>query len=220
LLQRIAGGGDYAIGAKMDTAGTQMRFRDFVFFLLTATLATISAAMADPRDDVLSSASRCSAIPDYRKWLDCYYGAAQPMRALLGLPPASEEQQRLSAGVRTAPSPAASPAPQNSGMSQFGMREQKVSPEQFGLAQKDIPGNTDHIAARMTDFTLDRLGNFTATLSNGQIWRQESGDNSHVRWEKSAQKMIYNISIERGALGSYNFHVQGQPGTYKVERLR
>ena len=53
------------------------------------------AAWADARDDVLSAIARCNVIHDNRVWLDCVYGAQQPMRALLGLPPAPEYQQRL-----------------------------------------------------------------------------------------------------------------------------
>jgi hypothetical protein len=192
--------------------GVKMRSHTFCFFLLTTTIVTMGTALADPRDDVLSAASRCVVITDYRKWLDCYYGAAQSMRALLGLRPASEEQQRLSATARTG----IGPAPVLS-QPQLGMRDPKVPPEQFGLAQRDT---ADHVAARMIDFTLDRTEIFTATLSNGQVWRQVSGDTSHVRWEKSAQKMVYNVLVEHGALGSYNFRVEGQAGTYKVVRLR
>jgi len=199
----------------------KMRSHTFCFFLLMMTIVTMGAAVADPRDDVLSTASRCSIITDYRKWLDCYYGAAQSMRALLGLRPATEEQQRLSATAGTAivTAPAMSSLQSGGGASQnqLGVRDPKVPPEQFGLAQKDT---ADHVAARMMDFTFDRAGIFTATLSNGQVWRQISGDTGHVRWEKSAQKMIYNVVVEHGALGSYNFRVEGQAGTYKVVRLR
>src|ERR1700761_4863169 len=52
-------------------------------------------AMAGPRDDVLYGVSRCGGIADDRTWLDCVYGAAQPMRAQLGLPPAPAAQQKL-----------------------------------------------------------------------------------------------------------------------------
>ena len=55
-------------------------------------------ASADPRDDVVGRAARCSYLSDYRVWLDCYYGAAQPIRGLLGLPPAPESQTRLVPG--------------------------------------------------------------------------------------------------------------------------
>jgi hypothetical protein len=54
-------------------------------------------AQARPRDDALSGAFRCAAIADSRQWLDCYYGAAQPVRAALGLPPALAAQLKLAA---------------------------------------------------------------------------------------------------------------------------
>src|SRR5260221_4702083 len=52
-------------------------------------------ARADTRDDVVAGVQRCGVIHDNRVWLDCVYGAQQPMRAELGLPPAPEFQQRL-----------------------------------------------------------------------------------------------------------------------------
>lgn len=64
--------------------------------LLIAALA-IAPAQARPRDDVLSGAFRCAVIADSRAWLDCYYGAAQPVRAALNLPPALPAQIKLAA---------------------------------------------------------------------------------------------------------------------------
>ena len=62
---------------------------------LMGVLLTATPALAAPRDDVLNGISRCGAISDDRFWLECVYGAAQPMRAELGLPPASPAQQKL-----------------------------------------------------------------------------------------------------------------------------
>lgn len=62
----------------------------FALLLLAAT-----AAQARPRDEALSGAFHCSVIADSRQWLDCYYGAAQPVRASLGLAPALAAQMRL-----------------------------------------------------------------------------------------------------------------------------
>jgi hypothetical protein len=75
-----------------------------------------SPAFADPRSDVMAGAQRCAGIADNRTWLDCFYGAAQPMRAILGLPPAPVNQQRLvppalGAPVYSAPSPPVYAAP-------------------------------------------------------------------------------------------------------------
>lgn len=52
-------------------------------------------AAARPRDDALAGAFRCAVIGDARAWLDCYYGAAQPVRAGLGLAPATAAQVKL-----------------------------------------------------------------------------------------------------------------------------
>ena len=52
-------------------------------------------AVAGPREDVKSASARCDGISDDHTWLNCYYGAAQPVRAELGLPPAPDAQQTL-----------------------------------------------------------------------------------------------------------------------------
>lgn len=72
-----------------------MRHLWWLLVPVVAGLAT--AAEARPRDDALSGAFRCATIADSRMWLDCYYGAAQPVRASLGMPPALAAQLKLAA---------------------------------------------------------------------------------------------------------------------------
>ncbi len=83
-----------------------------IFTLGLGLLALAAPAMAGPRDDVLYGISRCGGISDDRTWLDCVYGAAQPMRAQLGLAPAPASQQKL---VPPAMPGLAAPAAQNFG---------------------------------------------------------------------------------------------------------
>jgi len=54
-------------------------------------------AQARPRDDALTGAIRCGVVADSRQWLDCYYGAVQPVRAALGLGSALPAQIKLAA---------------------------------------------------------------------------------------------------------------------------
>jgi hypothetical protein len=71
---------------------------DFVYrslFLAAFCVIASSAAKALPRDDVMANAYRCWGIGDSHAWLDCYYGAAQPVRGALGLRPITESQARL-----------------------------------------------------------------------------------------------------------------------------
>ncbi len=69
--------------------------RNIWLLLMPAVVAFALPAAARPRDDALANAFRCAAIADSRQWLDCYYGAVQPVRAGLGLPPALASQIRL-----------------------------------------------------------------------------------------------------------------------------
>jgi hypothetical protein len=73
----------------------KMRAFGFIFLLL----AMCAPAMALPRDDAMVGAYRCANIESSRIWLDCFYGAAQPVRVALGLPPAPADQVQLSASL-------------------------------------------------------------------------------------------------------------------------
>src|ERR1700722_19070476 len=66
-----------------------------ILFVALGLASLALPVMAGPRDDVLYGISRCGGIANDRTWLDCVYGAAQPMRARLGLPPAPASQQAL-----------------------------------------------------------------------------------------------------------------------------
>jgi len=92
-----------------------MRSRQFILVVLCAMPFTAIGAHAGTRDDVLGGINRCGGIADDRTWLDCIYGAAQPMRAQLALPPAPLSQQNLvPAALADAPAPqsqAVTPAP-------------------------------------------------------------------------------------------------------------
>ena len=59
------------------------------------TAAAPPVAAADARVSVRAASLRCDTITDERSWLNCYYGAAQPARAELGLQPAPQSQQNL-----------------------------------------------------------------------------------------------------------------------------
>src|SRR3954465_15593896 len=67
-----------------------------VWLLAMAVLLLTSRPLfAGARDDVIAGMFRCAAIGDTRVWLDCYYGAAQPLRVQLGIVPAPQNQVRL-----------------------------------------------------------------------------------------------------------------------------
>jgi hypothetical protein len=163
------------------------------------------------RTEVMVAASRCYAIAGERPWLDCYYGAAQPIRDRLGLPPSQRLPTRDLASKSTSnPIPLAS--------SSAGLAEDNQRPRQVGLSntQSHVVHNGDRIVSRMSSYMFDQYGIFTVTLANGQTWRQLSGDTDYAHWKKPAA--AYVVSISHGFLGSYNFEVKNS-GVFKVERL-
>lgn len=215
--------------------------RLFVAVALGLT-SSVLPAMADSRDLVLDRMSRCYALTDTRQYLECLYGASQPLRNELGLPPAPQAATFAGLFARPAPQtahmpsaapvaapPARVPQQTSSERSMFsgliagavGMKTTMVPPEQFGLRNaRPGPGpNVDHITARMAQYSFDRTsGHFTVTLDNGQVWRQQNGDEHNPTWNKPAATYVTTISY--GAGGSYNLTIATEREPYKVTRLR
>ena len=207
--------------------------------------AGVLPAAADSRDLALDRISRCYALTDTRQYLECLYGAVQPLRNDLGLPQAPQASSFASLFARPA-SPVASPSPAApmvtaparpaslqqqqqsdrgtaSGLfaSVMGIKTTMVPPEQFGLRNaRSGPGlNVDHITAQMAQYSIDRnSGHFTVTLDNGQVWQQQAGDEHNPTWDKKAATYIATVSY--GAMGTFNLTVVGERQPYKVQRVR
>ena len=179
------------------------------------------ATDADLRDRTMADVSRCYVLPDDRQWLDCYYSAAQPVRGRLGLAPwpqTAAAQLGDAAGRERA-----SLQPKSTGPASpifKGSEADSVPAQRFGLsaAEPRFAPKVDRIVSRMESYSLNRFHIFTVTLDNGQVWHQLSGDTDYAHWKKPAGSYI--AIITHGAFGSFNFAVKGDPGTYKVERIK
>ncbi len=176
---------------------------------LALLLLTVAGAAADPRSDALAGVSRCQAIADDRTFLDCVYGAMQPLRAQLNLPPAPSSQVSLVPPVVLTPSPAPAAPPARA-----------AAPARNGGMLSGLfgSGRTEVAAQRMTAYRFDRGGLFTVTLANGQTWRQVDGDTFLAHWHGQAGG--YVVTIRGGAFGSFNLQVRGDGAAYKVTRVR
>lgn len=236
--------------------GIAVSLRHLLFAALPLFALSLPAA-ARPRDEVMAGAFRCAAVGDQRTWLDCFYGAAQPARAALGLPPAPAAQARLAAAP-----PAGNPAPTDLQLRDqvmagafrcAGLGEERpwldcyygaaapvraqlglspatqaalpvpvpAPPASFGLPHKAPPvmaDDADHLVATMAAYSFDKLGWFTVTLDNGQVWAQVHGDTDYAHWKKPPAS--YQARISKGFLNSFNLQVKGEPGKFKVLRQR
>jgi hypothetical protein len=153
---------------------------------------------ADARDDVRAASERCDRIVEERTWLDCYYGAAQAMRARLGLPPAPNAQ--LAVVPPAEPGlPARNPPPAQSG--NFFQRL---------LTQRDVKAEAP---TRMASYSFDKAGFFTVTLANGEVWKQSGVDAVQAKWRD--KPATYIVTILPGSKMKVGAHEM-----YLVERVR
>jgi hypothetical protein len=152
---------------------------------------TPSAGDIELRDDVLRSALDCNRSAAGRDWLTCFYAAAQPARARLGL---------------------GSPAPANT-----VAHAAEPTPSNFGLRPKPDKAAVS-VSARMATYAFDKGHLFTVTLDDGEVWQQLAGDDRVADWNKPAS--AYTVVISRGLFGSYNFRVLKSGSLFKVRRIR
>ena len=196
---------------------------DAMFKMILAGMVAGSAlaplpVLADAREDVVSSMTRCAGLTDDRQWLDCYYGAAQPMRAWLGLPPAPQSQLKLlqQSSQPSAPAPAvALPATVTRAAVRTGP---PPLPKKSGIF--DIFGGSQVVNnAPIQSYQVTASG-FTVTLPDGQVWKQTDDDatKSPVSWDQPASSM--RVSITQGALHTFNLVMGDESHHHKVTRIR
>jgi hypothetical protein len=163
----------------------------------------------------MAGMQRCRAFPDDRTWLECAYGAQQPMRAKLGLPAAPDYQQRLVPPVTsavTAPPPTsalAAPPPMNAAPRQATA---PVPTHRKPSFMQILTGSATPVAvSTLASVAYDANNAFLVTLQNGQTWHQVNADGTQRARFKPGTK----VTIKPGALGSYN--LQAEDHAYKVE---
>ena len=176
--------------------------------VLVGLVLLTQSALAEPtRDEVMSGAARCAGIADNRSWLDCFYGSAQPMRAMLGLPPAPPAQIKL-----VPPPGAAYIAPD-------AARNAAPPAEKSRGFFADIIGSSKPVAADvpMESYKFARNGTFTVVLKNGQTYRQEESDLVFAKWNRPAAEYLVTII---GSADSFVLRVKDEPGvTFHVRRM-
>ncbi len=182
------------------------------------TLATSPPAGGTPRDeavrdDVMAGAANCNRVAGDRSWLDCYYAAAVPMRAQLGLPVPNLTAPRPAAPppvlAYAAPPPPARPAgpppmPRNTGL--FNGMFNEIKPIVRNMPVESV--------------AYDKSGAFTVTLSDGEVWAQTAEDEVYhpAHWRDAGSKLL--VTIAPDAMHTFSMTVAGEDRFYKVKRIR
>jgi hypothetical protein len=174
-------------------------------------------ALADAREDVINGMTRCAALTDDRQWLDCYYGAAQPMRSQLGLPPAPASQLKL---LQMQSLPAAAPAAVlPATVTRAAVRTGPPPPPRRSGIFDMFGGSAVVSNAPIQSYQVTGKG-FTVTLPDGQMWRQTDEDATKfpVNWNQPASSM--RVTITQGAMHTFNLVMGDETQHHKVMRIR
>ena len=146
--------------------------------------ASVAPALAGPREEVADASARCASITDDRQWLDCYYGAAQPMRARLGLSPAPQAHLALVPPPGRAPAARASQPPPKEGFFDRLLTRDELQREPLMVA-----------------YSFDKSHRFTVTLSDGTSWRQTPNDVHRALWKRPPSSYRVQVSKGHGGIG-------------------
>lgn len=181
--------------------------RSFAFHMALSALVPVATAVfsvtaqARPRDDVMSTVFRCGAIGDSRQWLDCYYGAAQPVRSELGLPPVPLGQAKLVASPPTG-GPISDQQTRDAVLSD-AVRCDTLQPERQWL-------DCYYSAARVMRTKLGLPGGNRALPTQGKIEEENSGREHATNGQ--------NFGLPPAAPKSAVRHVTSRLATYSFDR--
>ncbi len=177
-----------------------------------------SPAIADPREDMLAGISRCASLPDDRTFLDCAYGAAEPIARETGpsaRAPLPDPSGAAGALPHSAPPPVASAVPSAPSAQMASVPPpQKSNNGVFG----NLFSNGTEETLPMSAYSFDKRGLFTVTLSNGQVWRQRVNDKTFASW--GAKASGYYTTVRVNSTGGYLLSVRGDDGLYRVDPVR
>jgi hypothetical protein len=208
-------------------------------FLLPA-----ASAQADPRDDALSAVLHCSGVSDKGQRLACYDSAAVRVPGALRAPsqPVAATAPVIAAPVAAAPVAAAPTMTASAAPPVRRHRDESFLDKLFGSGPNRAPQTTvaefgsesianggqkaypqpmdndtiDEITARLVNYDVSS-GYLVATLDNGQVWRQVSGDPvGHLQRAAAA----YSVTVSRGGAGAYAMKLSHFGRTLAVRRIR
>jgi hypothetical protein len=169
------------------------------------------------RDDVMAGAAACNRVAGDRPWLNCYYAAAMPMRAQLGLSIPAQATPKFTPQP-PAPPPVLAYAPPQAPAKPAGPPPMPRSTGLLNGLFNDIKPVVRNMP--MQSVIFDKNGAFTVTLSDGEVWAQSAEDEIYhpAHWQGAGPNVL--VTIAPDAMHTFTMTVAGESRIYKVKRVR
>jgi hypothetical protein len=176
--------------------------------VFAAAVLSAGAAFAQSDQNAAADAAiACLDIEDTEARLACLEGAAQELKATRVRRETAEES--AAAEAATAPVVAESASEEE----MFGA--EALASTKKAVREKD---RTSRLESKVVEFRFNQLGDITAVLENGQVWRQLSGDSTVIRVPNSDK--VFTVTIKRGPLGNYMMKINELKRSIRVRRIK
>jgi hypothetical protein len=195
-------------------------------------LCLASGVHADSRDEALSAVQRCSGMSDKAARLACYDSAMVRIPGALRALPVAGTPMPVTASAADVPPPMRRTRRGNGFFDRlFGPDGPKRAPQttvaEFGnesianggthaYPQPMDQDTLDGFSARLASYDLGS-GFLVATLDNGQVWKQVSGEPLGHLTSAAPQ---YVATISRGGSGAYVMKLNRLGRSLQVRRIR
>ncbi len=180
----------------------------FAFALAAMAPLAFGAAFAQSDQNAAADAAiACLDIEDTEARLACLEGAAQELKATRVRRETAEE----SAAAEAATAPVIADGASEEDL--FGAEALASTKE--AVREKD---RTTRLNSKVVEFRVNQLGDITAVLENGQVWRQLSGDSTIIRLPNKDK--VFTVTIKRGPLGNYMMKVNEIGRSIRVRRIK
>jgi hypothetical protein len=187
-----------------------MRFarRSFAGLLVAAPfLAGAVHAQSADQNAAADAAIACLDIEDTEARLACLEGAAKELKATRIR---SETAEESAAADGAAPVIAAEDMTEEEA---FGA--EALASTKSAKREKD---KTSRLSSKVVEFRVNQLGDITAVLENGQVWRQLQGDSTVIRLPNKDK--VFTVTIKRGPLGNYMMKINELKRSIRVRRIK
>lgn len=177
-------------------------------FAAAAPLLTGAALAQSDQNAAADAAIACLDIEGVEARLSCLEAAAQELKATRVRRETAEE----SVAADTAPAPVVA--------AEGASEEDLFGAEALASTKKEKreKNRTNRLTSKVVEFRVNQVGDITAVLENGQVWRQLSSDSTVVRLPRKDK--VYTVSIKRGPLGNYMMTVNELKRTIRVRRIK
>lgn len=180
----------------------------FLLSLAAAAPVAFGAAVAQSDQNAAADAAiACLDIEDTQARLACLEGAAQELKAT--------RVRRETAEESAAADAAAAPVVADGASEEDLFGAEALASTKKAVREKD---QTTRLNSKVVEFRVNQLGDITAVLENGQVWRQLSSDSTVIRLPGNSK--VFTVTIKRGPLGNYIMKINELKRTIRVRRIK